>query len=243
MSTIVVIPAHNEARKIYTVVQGVIQRGFDVVVVDDGSSDNTSDEARRAGAVVLRHFINRGYGSALTTGNAWALQNQYDVIVHFDGDGQHNPDEIKNLANSIIREKVDVVIGSRFIKESVSPPVFRACPEYSEGGGLRVGSVPFIRKILIKLAIIFTWIFSGIKLSDAHNGFRAFNRLALEKISCRQDGMAYASEIVDQIAEQKLRIGEVPVTIAYTDYSKSKGESNIKKMIVGFRFLWGKVIK
>lgn len=223
MKTIVIIPAHNEARKIYNVVQSVISRGYDVVVVDDGSSDATADEARRAGAVVLQHYINRGYGAALETGNAWVLQSDYDIIVHFDGDGQHNPDEIKNLVNPIVREKVDVVIGSRFIGNAQSMPI--------------------LRHALIKLAIIFTWIFSGIKLSDAHNGFRAFSRRALEVIECRQDSMSYASEVIDQIAEHRLRIGEMPVTIEYTDYSKSKGEGNIKKILVGMRFIWGKVIK
>ena len=223
MKVLIVIPAHNEAQKIYSVVQNVIDRGYDVVVIDDGSSDSTADKARKAGAVVLKHFVNRGYGAALETGNQYALRNNYDVIVHFDGDGQHNADEIKNLVNPIIREKVDVVIGSRFLRDNES--------------------VPIIRKILIKLAIIFTWIISGMKLSDAHNGFRAFSRGALEVLECKQDGMSYASEVIDQIAEHKLRVGEMPVTIQYTDYSKSKGESNIKKILVGVRFLWGKVIK
>ena len=223
MRTIVIIPAYNEESKIYNVVSSVLDRGYDVLVVDDGSRDNTSEQACRAGAIVLRHFVNRGYGAALETGNEYALENQYDIAVHFDGDGQHNPDEIKNLVNPIIREKADVVIGSRFIGKTESMPI--------------------IRGFLIKLAILFTWIFSGIKLSDAHNGFRAFSHRALSAINCKQDGMSYASEVVDQIAEHKLRVGEMPVTIQYTDYSKSKGESNIKKMIVGLRFLWGKVIR
>ena len=219
----VIIPAYCEAQKIYNVVQNVISHGYDVLVIDDGSQDNTADEAYRAGAVVLRHYINRGYGAALETGNQWAIKNNYDIVVHFDGDGQHNPNEIKNLVNPIIREKVDVVIGSRFLSNNAP--------------------VPIIRKFLIKLAIIFTWMLSSIKLSDAHNGFRALNQKALKVLDCRQDGMSYASEIIDQIVENRLRIGEAPVTIQYTDYSKSKGESNIKKILVGMRFIWGKLIR
>jgi len=234
MSIVIIIPTYNEAQKIYNVVKSVMSYGYDVVVVDDGSKDNTQEQARRAGAVVLRHYINRGYGAALSTGNQWAIKNEYNVIVHFDGDGQHNAGEIKNLVNPIIREKADVVIGSRFIKEP--PPN----PHLGKGGE---GSVPIVRRVLIKLAIVFTWIFSGIKLTDAHNGFRAFSARALKKIECKQDGMSYASEVIDQIAEYKLRIQEVPVTIEYTDYSKSKGESNIKKMLVGLKFIWGKLIR
>jgi polyprenyl-phospho-N-acetylgalactosaminyl synthase len=223
MKVLVIIPAYNEAQKIYNIVQDVQLRGYDVVVVDDGSKDNTSDEAKRAGAVVLRHYINRGYGAALETGNQWALRNGYDIIVHFDGDGQHNPEEIKNLVNPIIREKVDITIGSRFIGNAES--------------------LSAIRKLLIKVAILFTWVLSGIKLTDAHNGFRAFSSNALKMLDCKQDGMSYASEVIDQIAENNLQILEVPNTIQYTEYSVAKGESNIKKIFVGLRFIWGRFIR
>ena len=223
MKVLVIIPAYNEAQKIYNIVQDVQLRGYDVVVVDDGSKDNTSDEAKRAGAVVLRHYINRGYGAALETGNQWALRNGYDIIVHFDGDGQHNPEEIKNLVNPIIREKVDITIGSRFIGNAES--------------------LSAIRKLLIKVAILFTWVLSGIKFTDAHNGFRAFSSNALKMLDCKQDGMSYASEVIDQIAENNLQILEVPNTIQYTEYSVAKGESNIKKIFVGLRFIWGRFIR
>ncbi|MAG28785.1 hypothetical protein CL632_01395 [bacterium] len=220
---IVVIPAYNESSKIFHLVQSVKALSYEVVVIDDGSNDATLIEAQRAGAVVLRHFVNRGYGAALETGNQWALRHSYDVIVHFDGDGQHNAEEIKDMIAPIQEGVADVVIGSRFLSNHET--------------------LPIIRKVLIKFAVLFTWIFSSIKLTDAHNGFRAFSRGALAVIQCRQDGMSYASEVIDQIAEHKLRIKEVPVTIQYTDYSKAKGESNIKKMLVGLKFLWGKVIK
>ncbi len=230
MRVLVIIPAYNESRKIFDVVRSVRGQGYDVAVVDDASSDATSEEARRAGAVVLRHFINRGYGAALGTGNAYALRHDYDIAVHFDGDGQHDADEISGVIEPIQKGEVHAAIGSRFLR----PPL---------GKGGEWGGVPFLRALLIKLAIVFTWLFSGIKLTDSHNGFRAFSRHALELIDCRQDGMSYASEVVDQIAEHALMVKEVPVTIAYTDYSKAKGESNIKKVLLGLRFLWGKVIR
>jgi len=222
-TALVIIPVYNESLKIYTVVKSVLELGYGVVVVDDGSTDMTSDEARRAGATVLRHFVNRGYGAALETGNQYALSRGYDVIVHFDGDGQHDAGEIARVIWPIQKGEVCTVIGSRFLRSSAP--------------------VPFMRKMLIKLAIIFMWAFSGIRLTDSHNGFRAFSARALEVIDCRQDGMSYASEVIDQIAEHGLSVCEVPVTIQYTDYSKAKGESNIKKVMLGARFLWGKVIK
>ena len=223
MRTLVIIPAYNESRKIFGVVRGARELGYDVVVVDDASLDATSHEAQRAGAAVLRHFVNRGYGAALETGNQYALRRSYDAAVHFDGDGQHDAREITQVIGPIQKGEVDVVVGSRFLGQA---------PD-----------MPLVRKLLIKLAILFTWVFSGIKLTDSHNGFRAFSRRALEVIDCRQDGMSYASEVIDQIAERKLALKEIPVTIQYTDYSKAKGESNIKKALLGARFLWGKVTR
>ena len=234
MKTVVIIPVYNEEKKIYSVVHGVKAIGYDVVVVDDFSSDQSAEQAQKARAKVLRHFINRGYGAALETGNQYALQAGYDIVVHFDGDGQHNPNEIEKLVDKIRRNEAEVVIGSRFLD----------CLDRDNNTNLPAkNEVPLVRKFLIKIAILFTWMFSGVKLTDAHNGFRAFCASALGKIQCRQDGMSYSSEIIDQIAYLNLRVSEVRVTVVYTDYSKSKGEGNIKKMAVGAKFLWGKIIK
>ncbi len=222
MKTLIIIPAYNEAQKIRSVVAGLVKRGYEVLVVNDCSIDATEYEARAGGAHVVNHFINRGYGAALGTGNAYALKHGYDIAVHFDADGQHNPDEISDLIKPILDEQADFTIGSRFLKAH--------------------DTIPFIRKQLIKVAVTFTWIISGVKLTDAHNGFRALSRTAFKTIECQQDGMSYASEIIDQVGEHTLRLREVPNSIVYTDYSKSKGEGNIKKIFAGFRFLWSKII-
>ncbi len=221
MRTIVVIPAYKEARRVYQVVHSVVSLGYDVVVVDDGSIDNTAEEAFRGGAKVLRHLVNRGYGAALTTGNQWALCQVCDVIVHFDADGQHDANDTKRMILPIINRQADVVLGSRFLKNN-------------EG-------IPLIRRILIKLAILFTWVFSGVRLTDAHNGFRAFSSRALRDIDCWRDDMSYASEVIDQIAKLGLRYREVAVTIRYSEYSRRKGMRNFRKIILGLKFLWGKM--
>ena len=231
MKTIVIIPAYNEAKKIFNVVCGLIDSGYEVLVVDDGSRDNTASEAERAGAKVLRHIINRGYGAALATGNDYAVKNNYDMAVHFDADGQHDVEDIKKLLQPIIDGQADVVLGSRFKSDP------------NTTNYIRMTRIPFIRKLLLKAAVLFTWLVSGVKLTDAHNGLRALSRQALVKIDCRQDGMSYASEIIDQIGEHKLRYQEVGVTIKYTDYSLAKGENNIKKVLLGLRFIWEKMVK
>ena len=221
MRTAVVIPAFNEAQSIAKVVSAVVERGYDPVVVDDGSSDSTFEEARGAGARSLRHRVNRGYGAALTTGSDWALLQGYEVVVHFDADGQHDVDEIAAVIEPVLTGRADVTIGSRFL-----------------GQGRRI---PILRKVLIKAATLFTRVLSGIKLTDAHNGFRAFSSSALRRLHCREDGMAYASEVVELVARNGLRLQEVPVTISYTDYSLGKGEGNVAKLRVGLRFLWAKL--
>ncbi|MEK7125694.1 MAG: glycosyltransferase family 2 protein [Patescibacteria group bacterium] len=243
MKIIVIIPAYNEAKKIFNVVRGLVDVGYEVVVADDGSRDNTAMEAERAGAKVLRHIINRGYGAALATGNDYAVKNNYDMAVHFDADGQHDVEDIKKLIQPIIENQADVVLGSRFISDpnttNYIPPSLKL---WRAGRMTRMG-LPFIRKILLKAAVLFTWFVSGVKLTDAHNGLRALSRQALTKIDCRQDGMSYASEIIDQIGEHKLRYQEVGVAIKYTDYSLAKGENNIKKVLLGLRFIWEKMVK
>lgn len=221
MRIAVVIPAFNEARSIAEVVRDVVDHGYAPIVVDDGSSDETGAEARGAGATVLRHWVNRGYGAALTTGSDWAVERGYEIVVHFDADGQHAVEEIEAIVEPVTAGEADATIGSRFL-----------------GEGRRI---PLLRKILIKAAITFTRVLSGVKLSDAHNGFRAFSSSALRQLKCREDGMAYASEVVEQIARHKLRLREVPVTISYTDYSLGKGEGNLAKLRVGLQFLWGKL--
>lgn len=223
MKVLIVIPACNEQAKIYKVARAVKSSGYDVLVVDDGSVDFTFEEAVLAGARVLRHPLNRGYGAALETGRAWALARAYDIVVHFDADGQHDPGDLSALLAPIKAGEAEIVLGSRFLDRS----------EW----------IPWSRKILIKTAIIFTWIFSGVKLTDAHNGLRAFSRRALQKISCRQDGMSYASEIIDQVAEHEIAWREAPVNVSYSAYSRSKGENNLQKILLGLKFLWGKFVR
>lgn len=213
---------------ITSVVKEVSQYADSVLVIDDGSSDNTSQAAWAAGATALRHVINRGQGAALMTGTQYALSQGADIIVHFDADGQQLPSEIPLMCQPILDGQADIVIGSRFLSGKTS--------------------VPFLRRHLLRLAIIFTWFVSGVKLSDAHNGFRALSRDAASKIKIRLDRSAHASEIIDQIKKFDLRFTEVPVTIKYTEYSMSRNdgvrnENNLKKIKIAFRYLFSKLMQ
>jgi glycosyltransferase involved in cell wall biosynthesis len=219
----VVIPAYNEEKTITPVIHDVQQYARQIIVVDDGSVDNTGTLAQKEGVVVLRHIVNRGQGAAIKTGIDYALMNGADVIVTFDSDGQHIGSDIPRVIQPILNGKVDVVIGSRFLD--------------------RKSNVPLKRKIVLKLAILFTWMVNGIKLTDAHNGLRAFSHQAAQKINIKQDRMAHASEFIHEISKHKFLFQEVPVTIRYTNYSMQKGQRTLNSLKIVFDLVMGEVRK
>lgn len=194
--TYIVIAAYNEEKNIKKVISGLQEEGYhNIIVVDDGSKDKTFKTAKSAGAIVLRHIINLGQGAALQTGMSYALMSNADYIVNFDADGQHDPKEIKFMLEPIIKKEVNVTLGSRFLKKQ---------------------KIPFFRKIMLKGGILAIFVFYRVKLSDAHNGFRAFSNSAAKKIVIQSNRMEHASEIIDQIKSKKITYKEVPVTIKYT---------------------------
>ena len=211
MKIFVVIPAYNEEKTIERVIDSLILEGYkNIVVVDDGSKDQTYNIAKSKGVTVLKHIINRGQGAALQTGTIYSLIKGAEIIVHFDADGQHKAEEIEDLIIPIRRGIVEVSLGSRFLKKN---------------------KTPFIRKVILKGAILIIWTFYGLKLTDAHNGFRALVREAAKKIKITSDGMEHASQIIEQIKNKKIRYKEVPVTIVYQKNINGQKNSNSIKIL------------
>lgn len=200
----IVIPAFNEGEVIFDVVSNVRISYPSVVVVDDCSSDDTGDRAYAAGAHVVRHPINLGQGAALQTGITYAIRSGANAVVTFDADGQHRVEDIAVLLEAQAQTGAQIVVGSRFLGSTLN--------------------IPPIRRAVLKLAVIFSRLISGVKLTDAHNGLRLMMRDAALKLRIRQNRMAHASEIVNQIGILKLSVAEVPVTIVYTEYSLRKGQ-------------------
>ncbi len=204
MKTIAVIPAYNESIKIGGVVRATLPFVSEVVVVDDGSHDNSGEVAREAGAQVFYHVVNRGLGATLATGIAIALARGAEVVITLDGDGQHDAAEIPNLVGPIARGHVDVVLGSRLLNH--------------------VG-MPTHRVIANHLGNVVTFLFFGIFVTDSQSGFRAFSREAAQAIEIKSNRMEVSSEIVAEIRRKELRFAEVPIRAIYTDYSLAKGQS------------------
>ena len=199
----VVVAAYNEASAIGRVVSDVARCGYRIVVVDDGSSDQTARAASAADSII-HHPINLGQGAALQTGIEFALGQGAEVVVTFDADGQHGAADIESLIRALGDAQADFALGSRFLGRSIDSPRSR--------------------RLLLKVATLFTRLTTGLRLSDTHNGLRAMTRRGATVIQLRQNRMAHASEILGQIAASGLRYVEVPVSIEYSAYSLAKGQ-------------------
>ena len=219
----IVIAAYNEARAIAGVVSELRALYPNVVVVDDGSADETARCAAGAGAIVLKHLLNRGQGAALQTGISYAILHGAEYVVTFDADGQHSPTDLPAMLAPIVTGQVDICLGSRFLGKSTD--------------------MPLSRRLMLKGAVIFTRITSGVRLSDTHNGLRAFSRKAAQLIDIRLDRMAHASELIDQVRTSGLPYREIPVHIRYTDYSLAKGQRSTAALRVALDYLIGRLLR
>ena len=209
--TWVVVPLYNEAPVIADVVRGVRSVFPNVVCVDDGSRDRSAEEAREGGAVVVRHPVNLGQGAALQTGIEYALRDPgMRYVVTFDADGQHRVEDAAAMVEILRAGSADIVFGSRFLDARTQP---------SRG-----------KRALLRAAVLYTNVTTKVNLTDAHNGLRAFTRAVAEHLDIRQNRMAHASEIVEQVGAGGFRYAEHPVHILYTDYSRAKGQSMLNSV-------------
>jgi len=198
---LVCIPAFNAESTIGRVVKECLLQVDEVIVCDDGSSDNTAKIAENNGAEVVRHEKNYGYGAALITLFDKAREKNPEVMVTLDADGQHIPEFIPQLIAPLSYEGNDVVIGSRFLKKNSS------VPKYRERG--------------IRIITAATNINNKVKLTDAQSGFRAYSKKAIQLIHPTEYGMSASTEILAKIVNKGLKIVEVPIIISY-DSSDSK---------------------
>jgi glycosyltransferase involved in cell wall biosynthesis len=219
----ILIPAFNEAKVIRKTITPVIEKGYTVVLIDDCSSDNMIDSVKDLPIHYVRHGINLGQGAAIQTGIEYAYKQGAEYAVTFDADGQHNVEEIGKMLEPVLAGRADITLGSRFMEGGIAE------------------SIPGIRKMVIKTAVIVNGILTGLWLSDAHNGFRAMNRTALSKIKISQNRMAHATEFLSLIKKSQLRCEEVPVHIIYTDYSLNKGQGNLNAVNIVIDIILNKI--
>jgi len=188
------IPAYNEARYIGSVVLQARQYVDEVIVVDDGSTDNTAGVAELAGSTVIRHAANRGKGAAIQSILAEARKRKTDILVLLDADSQHDPNEIPALIKPI-SESFDLVIGSREAQKDKTPRY---------------------RRIGQKILLSSTQLASKTNISDSESGFRALSLKAINELDLKEKGFAIESEMITRAADKNLKITEVPISNIYT---------------------------
>jgi glycosyltransferase involved in cell wall biosynthesis len=202
----VVIPVFNEAQVLEQVVRQTLAVFPNVVCVDDGSGDGSVDAVLRTTAHLVRHPVNLGQGAALQTGLAYARSRPgARYFVMFDADGQHRLEDASAMLEVARSGEADVVLGTRFAENA--------------------DSVPLLKRIVLRTAVLLSPAGRKLKLTDAHNGLRVLTRPVADDLRITMNGMAHASEIVSYLGRSSWRVREVPVSIQYTEYSRSKGQS------------------
>jgi glycosyltransferase involved in cell wall biosynthesis len=200
-SVLILIPAYNEGTVIASVVHSVEKEGWaHVLVVDDGSTDNTYSEAKKTKAMVLRHILNRGKGAAVKTGFEAAKKLKVGIVVTIDADGQHDPKDIARMVRKI-NEGYEVVLGVRDFTEK---------------------HIPRLKVFGNHIGNMFTWMLYGLWVTDSQSGIRAYNKKALNLMHIYNDRYEFESEIVREIYLHKLKWTELPITVRYTSYDQNK---------------------
>lgn len=211
----VIVPAYNEGAVIARTVSDLRATFDHVVCVDDGSTDGSAEIALAAGATVLRHAVNQGQGAALQTGFDYVLRHTAaQLVVTFDADGQHLVEDALRMVERARCTGVQVVLASRFTG--------------------RTEAMPRMRRLVLRGGLWFTRVTTKLDVTDTHNGLRVLSRSALGRIRLELPRMAYASELLGAIVPNGLTYAEEPVTVMYTDYSRTKGQRNSNSLNILF---------
>ncbi|EEI63544.1 glycosyltransferase family 2 protein [Corynebacterium glucuronolyticum] len=209
--TWLIIPCFNEGTVIGDVIRHARETFPNIVAVNDGSSDNSAEEIHKAGAHLVNHPVNLGQGAAIQTGVEYARsQPGAQYFVTFDADGQHQVKDVVAMLDRLRNEDVDIIVGTRFGR-----------PRKEDD------QVPWIKRLVLKTVVLLSPRTRKLRLTDAHNGLRVFNKKVADELNIRMNGMSHASEFVAQMDERGWRVSEQPVDILYTEYSMSKGQSLI----------------
>ena len=220
MKILIIVPAFNEEKSLGGVIDDLKKFDYqNILVVNDGSKDETQNIARGKNVTVISHIMNRGLGAALGTGFTYAKKEKYDILVTFDADGQHKASDIKSLISPIMEKQADVVIGSRFL------------------GSWQ--SMPWDRLLANVLSNLMTFTFYGVWSSDTQSGLRAFGKKAIDLIQIRTDRMEISSEFYWEIAKNKLKLKEIPIQAIYNqDTLKRSKQENLAFIKLPFRLFF-----
>ena len=215
MKICVLIPAYNESERIGELILQILAlKGITgIIVVDDGSIDSTADEARKAGAVVLKHEKNKGKGAALRTGFSYVKSGDFEAVITLDGDGQHDWNEIPNFIEVYKKGGADVIVGSRMTK----------CE-----------NMPFVRYLTNRFTSFVTSLLGTCKVTDSQSGFRLISSDVLKRIELSTSKFEIESEVIIKAARKGFKIKEIPISTVYL--ADSTKRSKIHPLVDTLRF-------
>lgn len=219
MRVAIALPAYNEATVLTEVLRSSKRIGeVTIIIIDDGSTDDTPTIALNEDVRTIRHVCNRGAGAASQTAIEWARMYDYDIIVFMDADGQHEISDVRKLVNEVREGTADIIIGNRFHNDQ--------------------NSVPGKRILYNRMANVLTNFFCHSSYQDTQSGLRALNKKAIQSLDLKVDGFGFCSEMIIVAENLGLKVKEVPINVKYTTYSMSKGQSFSKGIDTAFQFIW-----
>ena len=220
MKIIISIPAYNEEKRIKQVIDDLSDLDIKILVVNDGSSDDTDRVLRELDVINVNHSVNLGQGAALRTGTEVARKLGANIIAHYDADGQFQKEDLAKLISELNNNDHDIVLGSRFLKTK--------------------SKVPLKKRVVLFLAKLFSKHILQLNFTDPQNGLRVFRSDVFDRISWQKDGFEHCSEILGLIKKNNLKFKELPITVSYDNYSTSKQARPSVKM--GFKMLLSKLL-
>lgn len=214
MPVSVVIPTYNEGTRLVNTVNQLIPTGYNIIIVDDGSKDNTAELVASLPVHFLAHSVNCGQGAALKTGTEYAKMLGSDIIAHFDADGQHRVEDLVKLVSFLQSNQHDIVLGSRFLDNKTQFPLHK--------------------KIILNIAKIFSQQLIGLNFSDPQSGLRAFKTKALQSLDWQKNDFLHCTEILTLIIKNKLCYEELPIIV---NYNLAEKKATRPRISMGFRII------
>ncbi len=209
----VIVPAFNEQNVIKDIINNLLKKFSNVIVINDGSNDKTLEMINDLDIKILSHEINLGVGAAVQTGFDYVSNiSDAKAVITFDADGQHLVDDAVAMAKEILICDQGIIFGTRF-------------PKYSQ-------NIPKVKRIVLKLIAKITDIVTGVTLSDAHNGLKAYKVSTIKELELQFSSYSYESELITQVAKKKIDYKEMSTDIKYTSYSIKKGQKLLNGLLI-----------
>tara|TARA_Y100001968_G_scaffold284536_1_gene283929 strand:+ start:603 stop:1280 length:678 start_codon:yes stop_codon:yes gene_type:complete len=201
----ILVPAFNESKVIRKTLEELLLEFCNVVVVNDGSTDNFNESTEGLNITVLNHEINLGVGAAVQTGFEYVCKKpSAHAVITFDADGQHSVHDAVSIAEEINKSSEGIIFGSRFIEHH--------------------NNIPFIKRIVLMIIAKITTFVTGVNLTDAHNGLKAYKVNAIKELELKFSGYSYESELIKEVSLKNISYKEISTDVKYTNYSISKGQ-------------------